>query len=52
MVYKFVDKKSASLTDESAKGGSVNNEIKENEQLAEELHKAIIKKIKKSFFFI
>ena len=53
MVYKFFDKKSASLTDESAKGGSVNKEIKENEQLAEELHKAIIKKIKKkSFFFI
>ena len=36
MVYKFFDKKS--------KGGSVNNEIKQNEQLAEELHKPIIKK--------
>ena len=27
----------------SAKGGSVNNEIKQNVQLAEELHKPIIK---------
>ena len=27
----------------SAKGGSVNNEIKQNAQLAEELHKPIIK---------
>ena len=29
------------------KGGSVNNEIKQNEQLAEGLHKPIIKKFKK-----
>ena len=39
MVYNFFfffDKK-------SAKGGSVNNEIKQNAQLAEELHKPIIK---------
>ena len=35
MVYKFFDKKS--------KGGGVNNETKQNEQLAEELHKPIIK---------
>ena len=35
MVYKFFDKKS--------KDGGVNNEIKQNEQLAEELHKPIIK---------
>ena len=38
MVYKFFDKKSALLTDKSSKGGSVNNEIKQNEQLVEELH--------------
>ena len=38
MVCKFFDKKSALLTDKSAKGGSVNNEIKQNEQLVEELH--------------
>ena len=38
MVYKVFDKKSASLTGKSAKGGSVNNVIKQNEQLAEELH--------------
>ena len=44
MVYKFFDKKPASLTYKSAKGGNVNNEINQNEQLAEELHKPIIKK--------
>ena len=36
MVYKFFDKKTS--------GSSVNNEIKQNQQLAEELHKPIIKK--------
>ena len=36
MIYNFFNKKS--------KGGSVNNEIKQNEQLAEELPKPIIKK--------
>ena len=35
MVYKFFDKKS--------KGGGVNNETKQNEQLAEELHKPLLK---------
>ena len=45
MVYKFLDKKSVSVTDISAKGSSVNTEIKQNEQLAEELHKLIIKRI-------
>ena len=46
MVYKFLD--------ETSKDGSVNNEVKPNEQLAEELHKAIIKKLKKNknLFFI
>ena len=40
MVYKFFDKKSVSLADKSAAGsGVVNNEIKKNLQLAEELHK-------------
>ena len=38
MVYKFFDKKS--------EGYSVNNEIKQNEQLIEKLHKPIIKKFK------
>ena len=48
MVYKFFDKKkSASLADRSTKSSGVNNEIKQNEQLAEELHKPIIKKFKK-----
>ena len=43
---KFFDKKS--------KGSGIKNEIKENQQLANELHKPIIKKFKKKksvFFF-
>ena len=39
MVYKFFDKKS--------KGAGIKNEIKENQQLANELHKSIIRKLKK-----
>ena len=38
MVYKFFDKKSASLTDKSASGSGINIE------LAEELHKPFIRK--------
>ena len=44
MVYMFFDKKS--------KGSGMKNEIKEHQQLANELHKPIIKKLKKSVFFI
>ena len=40
MVYNFFDEKSTG-------GGVVNNEIKQNFQLAKELHKAIIRKFKK-----
>ena len=39
MVYKVFDKKS--------KGSGIKNEIKENQQLANELHKPIIRKFKK-----
>ena len=39
MVYKFFDKKSL--------GSGVNNEIKQNIQLADELHKPIIRKFEK-----
>ena len=39
MVYKCFDKKS--------KGTAIKNEIKENEQLANEIHKSIIRKFKK-----
>ena len=39
MVYRFFEKKS--------KGNSIKNEIKENHQLANELHKPIIKNFKK-----
>ena len=55
MVYKFFDKKSASLTGKSvSSGGIANNEIKQNLQLAEELHKPNIKNFekKKSLFWI
>ena len=48
-VYKFFDKKSASLPDKSVLGSGVaNNEIKQNFQLAKELRKAIIRKFIKS----
>ena len=40
MVYKFFDKKSTG-------SGIANNEIKQNLQLAKELHKPIIRKFKK-----
>ena len=39
MVYRFFDKKT--------KGNGIENEIKENQQLANELHKPIITKFKK-----
>ena len=38
-VYKFFDKKTA--------GGTIKNEIKQNKQFAEELHKPIKRKFKK-----
>ena len=45
MVYKFFDKKFTWLLDKSVSGSVVaNNEIKQNLQLAEELHKLIIRK--------
>ena len=47
MVYKFFDKKSKG-------NGVANNEIKQNLQLAKELHKQIIRNFKKknSLFWI
>ena len=39
MVYKFFDKKS--------EGSGIKNEIKQNQQLANELHKPIMRKFKK-----
>ena len=39
VVYKFFDKRT--------KGSGIKNEIKQNQQLAEELHKPIIKRLKK-----
>ena len=42
MVYKFFDKKSASLPDKSTSGSGVaSNEIKQNLQSAKELQKPI-----------
>ena len=52
MIYKCFDKKSASLTDKSAKAGDVNNEVKQNEQIAEQLQKPIIKKWEKQWYAI
>ena len=55
MVYKFFDKKFTLLADKSASGSGVatlanksaaNDKIKQNQQLAEELHKPVIKKFK------
>ena len=42
MVYNFCDKKTS--------GSGVNNEIKQNQELPKELHKPIIKKLKKEEF--
>ena len=49
MVYTFFDKKSASLADKSTEvSGVVNTKIiSQNQQLAKELHKPIIRKFKK-----
>ena len=48
MIYKFFDKKSASLADKSTEGSGVNTKLTpQNQQLAEELHKTIIKKFEK-----
>ena len=48
MVYKFLDKKSASLADKSTRGSGVNIKLApQNQQLAEELHKPIIRKFVK-----
>ena len=53
MVYKLFDKKSASVSDRSVSGSGVgNNEIKQSLQLAEELHKPIIRKFKKKKFIL
>ena len=43
MVYKFFDKKSASGSGVT----TLKNQITQNQQLAEELHKSIIRKLKK-----
>ena len=51
MLYKFFDKKSASLEDKSAKGSGVtaltNQSVSQNQQLAEELHNPLLRKSKK-----
>ena len=52
IVYKFFDKKSASLPDKSVSGSGVNMEVKPSEQLAEELHKPIIRNFKKEQFIL
>ena len=52
MVDSFFDEKSALLADESTEGSGAtaltNKSVSQNHQLAEELHKPTIKKIKKT----
>ena len=52
MVYKYFAKKFALLPDKSVSGSGVNIEVKHNEQLAEELHKPIIRNFKKEQFIL
>ena len=59
MVYKFFDKNSPLLSDKSLAGSSVNtqaepvqNRYANNKQLAEELNKSIIKKVKKRTVYL
>ena len=47
MVYKFFDKKVASLVGKSPSDGIAKNEIISNKELAEELHKPVIRKFEK-----
>ena len=44
MVYKFFDKKPASLRNKSVSGSGFNISLEFNEQLAKELRKPIIRK--------
>ena len=45
MVYKCFDKKSALSTDQSDSGSGIKNENISNEELTEELHKPITRKL-------
>ena len=47
MVYNFFNKKTTSFIDKSISGGRVKNEKISNKEIAEELHKPVIKKLKK-----
>ena len=52
MVYKFFDKKSASLNKSNGSGIANKSASEPNYQLADELHKPMIKKFKKKSLFI
>ena len=47
MAYQFFDKKSALPADKSVSGSSIKNKNISNKELAEKLHKPIIKKFNK-----
>ena len=47
MIYNFFYKKSTLVADKSASGSDVKREIVSNQELAEELHKPIIRKFEK-----
>ena len=48
MLYKFFDKSSALLADKSTSSGGIKTENMLNQELAEKLHKPIIKKFEKT----
>ena len=53
MVYKFFDKETSGASAKKPASNGAKNEIQQNQQLADEFHKPIIKKLKrKSLFFI
>ena len=54
MIYKFSDKKSTSLSDKSVAGSGVNMHANNESHLdlAEELHKSIIRKFKKRTVYL
>ena len=52
MVYKFFNKKTSDASASKFAGSGIKNEIKQNQQLANELHKPIIKNFKKEEFIL
>ena len=49
MVYKVFDKETSAASAKKSASNGAKNEIKQNQQLADEFHKPITKKFKKKF---